>query len=217
MLSSSSTQETGVYPLAPLEELGHWFMVTTIDVVLGLSIGMIAARLMRSRHLHWSWAAATVALAAVLRPAFASSISTLGVAGLSATAWSRRWHREDLDAGSDLAEIAAGRRGPLDVLRSLLHGVVLRRLQMDGADGWFRGEELILGRGESGRAVSIPFGGAGGGTHTLVVGATGSGKTVTQTWMAVRAIEHDMGAIVIDPKGDRDMRGEVCRTAQKTG
>jgi TraM recognition site of TraD and TraG/Type IV secretion-system coupling protein DNA-binding domain len=217
MLSLSSTAEPGVYPLAPLEQLGHWFMVTTIHVVLGLSIGMIAARLLRSRHLHWSWAAAAVVLVVLLRPAFASSISTLGVAGVSATVWGRRWHREDLDTGSDLGEIAAGRRGPLDVLRPLVRRAVLGRLEFIAAGGWFRGEELILGRDESSRAVSIPFGGAGGGTHTLVVGATGSGKTVTQTWMAVRAIERDMAAIVIDPKGDRDMRGEARRAARAAG
>ena len=217
MLSSNSAHEPGVDPLAPLEQLAHWSMVTTIHVVLGLLIGMIAARLMRSRHLHWSWAAAAVALAVLAYPAFVRSISTVGVAAFSATAWGRRWHHEDLDAGSDLAEIAAARRGPLDALRSLARRVALRRREVHAAGGWFRGEELILGRDESSRAVSIPFAGAGGGTHTLVVGATGSGKTVTQTWMAVRAIEHDMGVIVIDPKGDRDMRGEVQRAAQAAG
>ena len=33
---------------------------------------------------------------------------------------------------------------------------------------------------------------AASGTHTLVVGATGSGKTVTQTWIAAHAIERGM-------------------------
>ncbi len=65
--------------------------------------------------------------------------------------------------------------------------------------------------------MSIPFGGEGGGTHTLVVGATGSGKTVTQTWIAVRAIEQGMGAIVVDPKGDGGMRAEVRRAAMLAG
>ena len=71
----------------------------------------------------------------------------------------------------------------------------------------------MIGVAESGGVVSIPFGGAAGGTHTLLVGATGSGKTVTQTWMAARAIERGMAAIVIDPKGDRDMREELVRAA----
>ena len=38
------------------------------------------------------------------------------------------------------------------------------------------------------RTVRIPAGGTSG-RHTLVVGATGSGKTVTQAWIAGRLIE----------------------------
>src|SRR5207245_6475799 len=56
------------------------------------------------------------------------------------------------------------------------------------------------------------LGGPAGGTHTLVLGATGSGKTVTQSWIAARAIERGMGAIVIDPKGDGGLR-EAMRAA----
>jgi hypothetical protein len=136
---------------------------------------MVAARLMRGGHLHWSWAAAGLALVLLTQPAIARPTSAWAVAALGATVWGRRWHREDIEAGGDLAEIAARRRRPLDLLRSSAHAIAIRRRSL-GADGWFLGEELILGRDEAGRAVSIPFGGASGGTHTLVVGATGSGK-----------------------------------------
>jgi conjugal transfer pilus assembly protein TraD len=80
-----------------------------------------------------------------------------------------------------------------------------------------RAERLTVGHDESHRAVSIPFGGATGGTHTLVVGATGSGKTVTQTWVTVRAIESGMGCVAVDPKGDHRMRAELCRAAEAAG
>jgi DNA helicase HerA-like ATPase len=65
--------------------------------------------------------------------------------------------------------------------------------------------------------VSIPFGGARGGTHVLLVGATGSGKTMTQAWIAARAIEQGMGAIVVDPKGDSTIRAAVANTARRAG
>src|SRR5262249_37222738 len=61
------------------------------------------------------------------------------------------------------------------------------------------------------------FGGSHGGTHTLLVGATGSGKTVTQTWIAARGIERAMGAVVIDPKGDRAMRAALASAAERGG
>jgi conjugal transfer pilus assembly protein TraD len=208
--------ETGVDPLAPLEQLAHWLLSTTVHVAIGLVLGLLAARVMRGRHLHWSWAAGGLTFVVLAYSALGSAAVILGTATLGATLHGRRWHREDIDAGADLAEIAARRYGPLDALRTLVQRAARQRDTL-GADSWFRGEELIIGCDESGRAVSIPLGGATGGTHTLVVGAAGSGKTVTQTWIAVRAIEQGRGAIVVDPKGDRDMRSEVRRAARAAG
>ncbi len=217
MRPSNSAFEPGADPLAPLQGLAHWLLSTTTHVVLGLLIGMLAARLMRSRHLHWSWAAAALAFVVLLGRGLASPTSPTAIAALSATAWSRRWHRRDLDAGGDLAEIAAGRRGPLETLRVAARGLRVARPGFLGASGRSHGERLTLGSDESRREVSIPFGGSTGGTHTLVVGATGSGKTVTQTSIAVTAIERGMGSVVVDPKGDRAMRGELRQAAHAAG
>src|SRR6185437_934504 len=77
-------------------------------------------------------------------------------------------------------------------------------------------ERIVLGRDERARVVSIPFG-AAGGRHTLVVGATGSGKTVTQTLILCRAIEAGHGAVVLDPKGDARMREQLAAAAVHCG
>src|SRR5919199_749299 len=74
---------------------------------------------------------------------------------------------------------------------------------------------LAVGRDQRGRTVRIPVG-AGSGRHTLVVGATGSGKTVTQAWIAGRLIRAGHGAVVIDPKGDRLLHDELEHTARKS-
>ena len=55
--------------------------------------------------------------------ALAGGAATLGVAALGAAARGRRWHGEDLQAGADLAEIAAKRTTPLDGLRAGVQGV----------------------------------------------------------------------------------------------
>src|SRR5450432_3215782 len=151
MRSSNSPVQPQVDPLAPVQHVFHWLLGTASHVVLGLAIGMIAARLMRSRQLHWSWPAAGLALVLLARPAFAGSVSVLGVAALAATVWSRRWHREDIEAGGDLAQIAAGRRGPLDVVRSVLLRATSPRRQILRAGGGLRGGELILGHDENNR------------------------------------------------------------------
>jgi len=217
MPSHAFSEET-VDPAATVGELVHWLESAGVHCILGVLLGTLAARAMRARHLHWSWAAGALAISVLARPVHGGWMLTLATASLLATTRGRRWHREDLEAGMDLAEIASRRRRPLDLLRTLALVAALRMREQLGAERWLRrGHELLLGFDESHHGVSIPFGGEGGGTHTLVVGATGSGKTVTQTWIAVRAIEHGMGTVVVDPKGDRDMREELRRGALAAG
>jgi hypothetical protein len=216
-MPSNAFPENPVDPVSAIDELLSWLLSTSVHCVVGIVLGLLAARAMRSRHLHWSWAAGALALVAIARPLLASSALTLAIAALVASVRGRRWHREDIEAGADLAEIAARRSRPLDLLRSLVSAVVLRVRARRGSAHWLDRQQLVLGLDESRRTVSIPFGAGAGGTHTLVVGATGSGKTVTQTWIAARAIADGMGAIVVDPKGDPGMREELRRAALAAG
>lgn len=179
-------------------------------------MGLLAARIMRRRQLHWAWSACALPLLVVLRSALSGIATTLLVAALLATWLSRRWHREDLEAGADLAQHAALRSTPLAMAGRLLDRIA-PRTQAAAAAGWWRGEELVIGHDRAGRPVSMPLGGPTGGTHTLVVGAAGSGKTVTETWIALRAIERGFGAIVVDPKDDQQMRRAIGRAAEAAG
>jgi type IV secretory pathway TraG/TraD family ATPase VirD4 len=194
--------------------------------VLGVAIGLIAVRLMHHRHLRWTWAASGLAVAVLVRPVLGGLGWSLSIAALCATVRGRRWHREEIDAGADLAKIADNRRGPSDALGTFVRRTLPRLLESwaparalvtPAQQEWFRGNRLILGEEEGGGLVTIPLGGPTGGTHTLLVGATRSGKTVTMTWMAVRAIEHGMGAIVVDPKGDNDLCRELRGAALAAG
>jgi len=218
-MPSHAFSEVPVDPAATLDELLGSLVSAGFHGILGVALGMLAARAMRSRHLHWSWAAGVLAISVLTRPLHDGWMLTLATASLLATARGRRWHREDLEAGADLAERAARRTDPLDLVRSLaLHlGVWAHIHERVGAARRLHAHELLVGHDESHRGVSIPFGGEAGGTHALVVGATGSGKTVTQTWIAVRAIERGMGAIVLDPKGDGGMREQLRRSALAAG
>jgi hypothetical protein len=241
----NTSQEWAPNPLEPIEQLAHWLTAAAVHGVLGVVIGLIAVRVMHHRHLHWTWAPTALVVDVLAAPVLGGSIAwTLGIAALCASVRGRRWHREEVEAGADLAELAANRRGPLDALRMLLRRTAPRLIagwapqskilagvkgwlpnaagvdwvSSAGGKDWFHGDRLIVGEEEKkGRPVSIPLGGPTGGTHTLVVGAAGSGKTVTMTWTAVRAIEHGMGAIVIDPKGDRDLSSELRSAARSTG
>jgi hypothetical protein len=217
MPSSNPFPERDIDPLAPIEQLVRWLADGVAHGLLGLLVGLVAARLMRARHLHWSWAAAALALVALapIRPA--GPTSTLAVGALGASIWGRRWHRQDCDAGGDLAEIATARYGPVDALRVAATIARQRVASALGHERRRRQGELLLGRVPGRRPVCIPFDASTGGRHTLVVGATGSGKTTTQTAMVVQAIEQGMGAVIIDPKGDRDLRQQARCTANQAG
>ncbi len=243
--SNETTLSQEADPLAPLAHLFQWLVGATVHVVLGALLGVLAARVMRRGHLHWSWAAGAFALVVLARTVLGGGAATLGVAALGAAIRGRRWHGEDLQAGADLAEIAAERNTPLDGLRAGVRGVrswraggaVADRL---GVHAWcagaratgglservwrreqggrvWRGSWLSVGVDRHGRSVAIELGGEGGGTHILVAGATGSGKTFTQAWITTLAIAYGMSAVVVDPKGDAGLRERLHRAACAAG
>lgn len=237
--------------LAPFEQLFNQLADTAVHIGEGFVLGLLAAPLVRARHLHWSWPAAALALVVSVRGALGPLAPTLATAALTTTLRNRRWHREDLEAGADLAEVARQRHTPLDTLRWGLRRlaavdlsalfVPLRRPRPSAlevathagldiraeAPLWRRAlhpssarlapGQLIVGVDRRSRPVCIPLREGSGGVHTLVIGATGSGKTVTQTAIATAAAQREMAVIVVDPKEDHFMRSELQRSARIAG
>jgi Type IV secretion-system coupling protein DNA-binding domain len=209
--------EGGANQLAPLEEALHWLVSSTLHVALGVILGLGVARLMRHRQLNWTWALVAFVGIWIARPLLGWLSLTLSVGALCAARRGRRWRREDLEAGGDLAQIARSFLGPLDAVRALNGKATVRRL-LNRRASWFLRDEVLVGQDvrDSG-LVRIPLGGATGGTHTLVVGAAGSGKTVAMTGIAVHGVEHGMGAVFVDPKEDPDMLEAARDVAEREG
>ena len=216
-MRSEVRADAGVSPVAPFNELMQFFTHATIAVVAGLAVGVALARAMRGLRMHWSWAATALAVALLVRPASTQTTCAVWATLLTATLCGRRWQREDLDAGLDLAEKATARLSPRDLLHMALATTIARTRELAGAAVVQREGELQLGEDEHGRPAGIPLGGQRGGTHALITGATGSGKTVTQASIAVGAIARGLGAIVIDPKGDDHMRAALAQAAASFG
>jgi hypothetical protein len=160
--------------------------------------GFVLAVALRWAGLRWTWALAGTIVAWPAPP--------LATICAVATLIGARWHRADLNDGGDLARRAADRRGPLDAVQASLS----RRRPLLDAGG------LAIGVDANRAVVRLPLGRLSG-THTLVVGATGSGKTVTLAWTLARAIDAGHAAVIVDPKGDTLLRDQARAAALRNG
>jgi type IV secretory pathway TraG/TraD family ATPase VirD4 len=111
---------------------------------------------------------------------------------------------------------AAAAVGLLLALRSGGRDAAERRALLHGRGAAIDARGLAVGSDVHGRLVRIPLR-DNSGAHMLVVGATGSGKTVTEAWIVARAIDHGHGAVVVDPKGDELLRETVRQAALRAG
>jgi hypothetical protein len=178
--------------------------------VLLVTVGPLGGRLLagwqRRLSLTWTWSLCLLPLVAIARPVSLLLALTLAWMSVRAARLGKRWHSDDLVAGRDLAQAAESRLGIRDAIQRT---VLNRRVKREG---WVCDGSLIIGRDSRRLPVCIPLE-RGSGSHTLIVGATGSGKTVSEAWIAARMIEAGHGAIAIDPKGDRMLRTELRRAA----
>jgi hypothetical protein len=193
-----------------MPSIEHALEVLAIGVAVIVVGGFATAQLLRRRDLRWTWASLGFPLGLLLL--HGSPLIALPLWGmcLLACVLGAHWHHEDLEHGADFAEAARARLGILALLRRRVRWQALKR------EGWVSGGALVVGEDEQGLPVSIPVG-YESGSHTLVVGATGSGKTVSEAWIACRLIEAGHGAIVIDPKGDPMLREELKAAAKRRG
>jgi hypothetical protein len=212
MESSTEFPEMGAELQAqPLDAL-HWLLGASEHLLLGLMLGWLSAHAMRALRLRWTWAPGGLALALLAGGPLGSLAWPVGIASIVASGMGRRRERDDL---AHAGEMAHEPLGPLAA--AVLLGRMVVRCWRVREQRWFAGNALLVGYDAQAAPVEVPIQGSAGGAHTLVVGAAGSGKTVTQTWLAVRAIEAGMPAIVIDPKDDQDLAEQVRAAAQRAG
>src|SRR3954470_24647562 len=193
---------------SPLEPLQHMLISAAIALGSAALVTLSLVMFLRWLGLHWTWTLPGVLLWPLLWSFDQRAAVFAAGTALFATVTGARWHYDDLRHGADRAQDARDPRTPMDAGRERLQRRAVRRGR------WIDRRGLAVGRDQRGRTVRIPVGGRSG-RHTLVVGATGSGKTVTQAWIAGRLIDAGHGAVVIDPKGDRLLHDELEHAARK--
>jgi type IV secretory system conjugative DNA transfer VirD4/TraG family protein/helicase HerA-like protein len=168
-----------------------------------------------------AWLAVIVARRAELLPA-AALLCSAGVVG---AVMARRYRLAALGAGGELREFErarvmawslprareragrAGRRERGERTRIVGQGELVRER------AWPAGEPLVAMTGD-GRGL-IP---RRAGRHLLIVGATGSGKTVSaRRWLLARIVADGVGVLATDPKGDTGLEQDLRDAARWVG
>lgn len=229
--------------LLPLEgmlsALGELLLGFALVGSVALCGGFAVAVALRLRGWRWTWSA--LLLLPVLGVTWwyvPLALAGVGVCLVGCTV-GVVWHSSDVTAGGDRVQLARARVGVLELVQRTVDGWQEQRQ----GRGWVHDGYLEVGRDERGRRVSIRVGvgmpasastpstpsipstssrgsrpgGEVSGSHTLILGATGSGKTCGEAWVACRLIEQGCAAVAIDPKGDGMLRAELQAAAQRTG
>lgn len=214
MRFSTRLAELVIEPVVSLQAATHWLLGVTEQLALGLLLGWLAARALRKLRLRWTWGIFGIGLALLGGAVAGQMAGPLVIACVAAVRNLRRHERRERIGGPGMA--GPGRwRGPIDSARLL--GRIAVACWRCRSGRWFTDNALLVGYDRELQAAEVPIQGSSGGAHTLVVGAAGSGKTVTQTWMAVRAIEAGMPAVIVDPKDDPDLARAIREAAQRAG
>jgi TraM recognition site of TraD and TraG/Bacterial protein of unknown function (DUF853) len=190
-------------------ELTAPLVPVALDVAIGAAVGFCALLLLRRAGLRFTWALVPVPLAYLLwlidwhaGLVLFAGIATAAGAGLY-------WHLEDTERGGEEAGKARDSLGVARWLWALWQRRSLRERRL------VKGR-IALGTTRRGGVCWVPFG-ASNGVHSLIVGATGGGKTVTQAAIAQAHILAGVPAIVVDPKGDEHLREVLIDAAARSG
>ena len=197
-------------------------LATTVLACLAVAavLGALAAVYLRRRDFSWTWGfaalaplAALVALAALgalgLHAAAISLAIALGTAG-GTLGWGVHTRLEDRRAGGDREAAAVQRRGPLD-------GARRHRAESGRRGERALAEGLPVGRTNRGELAMITRGSANSGSHSLVCGGTGAGKTTSlAAFLAEYVSRSGFGAVVLEAKADRTLRAAAEAAAAES-
>jgi conjugal transfer pilus assembly protein TraD len=197
MIAASHTSQ-------PPSELGDIPLVRLMDVLMwAVPVALIVATLMALvlGLLNYRGTFAVVPAFACLpivpfNPAVGWAAFGACVCGGALREW---WRFEDIKKGHEKGRLGREAIGPWRAYRNWQD-----RRQMDLAQSWRREGSYAVGVDRSGGVVDLPLG-LTEGRHSLLIGATGSGKTTTMFSALLCHLEAGCGAVVIDAKGDPNL------------
>ncbi len=192
-----------------LRELSEHMIPLALSFAGALAATAVAVYIAcRWSRLRWTWALPLgglfIAAAAVLAPVALAGLLGAGVASAGAACALWEEERKDERRGGRRRRRARAKRGPAEMWaaarerRRVCRGP-LGAIDRRGPGGIALGEDLVKRR-----PVWLGFDQLA--KHVLILGATGGGKSNSLVWIVTRAMRAGHGAVVIDMKGDPNLR-----------
>ncbi len=186
---------------AAADALTGWAVVGLVGMFAGICLHLS----LRSMGARWSWASPVVAIGVALGSVSSQVAVLVGIAGLTAISIGFAWEREALERGGEEAQLERDRTG-------VLSAVIARRERQRARAQRVTGTRFALGVARSGKPATVPFG-SEQGVRALIVGAPGTGKTVTTAAIVGAYIDQGLPVVCVDPKGDPSLREHLAMAA----
>lgn len=219
--SLTDRAEQAHLPLQGLADSAQLIATAAACCLAAALLGVALAAWLRRRGLAWTWgllaplapmAFAAAVLAGALSPAAALVPLALSLgAALGSLGWGLHTRLEDRRAGGDREAEVRERHGVFDFARRRLAEWRAR----SGAEALSR---LPIGRTSRGELTTVSRGSAASGSHVLIPGATGAGKTTSLAALLVEyVVRSGFGAVVLEAKTDRALRDAAAGAAAARG
>lgn len=180
-----------------------------VELAVTLTFAAVGAALLGRLNLRGTVSLVPAVLGLVAGTVFPAG-HWLALACLAAGVLREHWRREDIKKGHDQARRARTAIGLVGATRAASERRKLRQGTLR------RDDSFPLGTDASGRVVWLPLGHREG-RHTLLIGATGAGKTTTLLTAAHAHLDAGMGLIAVDAKGDPSLVARLREAAERHG
>ncbi len=189
--------------------LGQTVNTLMVAVPVTIATGALIAGFLHRKNWRGTFAlipAAPLALTALVVPRAWVGVAACVVAGVLRESW----RYGEIKKGHEKLRRAKAAIGPVTYWRNLKDR---RRV---AAGELSSGEAYAAGEDHSGGIVRLPLG-LTQGRHSLLIGATGSGKTTSMLNTAMSYLDAGAGAIAIDAKGNAELVSYLRNAAAVTG
>jgi TraM recognition site of TraD and TraG/Bacterial protein of unknown function (DUF853) len=182
-----------------------WAILCAIAALLAMVLHLA----IRGAGLRWTWALLVLFAAPALalvnpRVGFGAAACAAGAIAIGVS-----WQRQGMERRGIEAQQERERPGPWNVLRALVERRRALRARVNE-------DRLVVGSTPSRGVRAIPFG-SRQGVRGLIVGAPGTGKTVSMASIAGAYADQRMPVVCVDPKGDPSLATQLADSAASSG